>query len=47
MALIAGRLGEGLAVLAVAAAAGLAVYAGLVTWWQGRRLLADARELRR
>ena len=47
MALVAARLGAGLAALVVAAAAGLAVYAGLIAWWQGRRLLADARELRR
>ena len=45
MALIAGRLNASLAELAVAAVAGLAVYAGLIAWWQGRRLLADAREL--
>jgi hypothetical protein len=45
MALIAGQLNASLAALAVAAVAGLAVYAGLIAWWQGRRLLADAREL--
>ena len=46
MALAAAWLGVGLAALAVAAAAGLAVYAGLIAWWQGRRLWADVRELR-
>ena len=47
MALFASQMGGGLAVLAVAAAAGLALYAALIAWWQGRRLLADLRELRR
>ena len=46
MALVAAWLGASLAILAVAAAVGLAVYGVLIAWWQGRRLLADARELR-
>jgi len=47
MALLAGRIGSGLAALAAVAAVGLAVYAALIAWWQGHRLLADLQELRR
>jgi len=46
MTLLAGQMSGGLIALAVAAAVGLALYSALIACWQGRRLLADVRELR-